>query len=210
MVKVVARSLKLLLAMALIAGAAAIGVLWHEGYRAYVVHTGSMTGTYDPGDLIIDKPMTDALHVGQVITFRHSAKATDVVTHRIVSFKNGAIQTKGDANPAPDVWNIPRSFVRGEVAASIPKGGFVVYFFRQPAGVAAAVTSVIALLLLYGLFFGPTAAVKDGARRADDHDVPADRDVDSLPPLAQAIERLRRGQSLGPPAFAGTPAARSL
>ena len=29
---------------------------WHAGYRVYIVHTGSMMPTYDPGDIVIDKP----------------------------------------------------------------------------------------------------------------------------------------------------------
>ena len=138
-----------------------------RGYRAYIVHTGSMNGTYNSGDLVIDKPFKGALHVGEVITFLHSGLSSDVVTHRIASLHDGTIQTKGDANPTKDAWNIRYGQVKGVVVASIPKGGFIVYFFKQPAGIAAAVTSVVALILLYGLFFsGPPAAKGHGSARA--------------------------------------------
>lgn len=139
-----------------ILGAAVVaGVLVHRaGYHAYIIHTGSMTGTYNTGDLVIDRPVTSPIRVGQVITFRHSGLSTDLVTHRVVGLHNGTIQTKGDANQVKDTWNIRPEQVRGVVTACIPQAGYVAYFFKQPAGDAAAVAAVLALILLYGLFFG--------------------------------------------------------
>ena len=135
---------------------AAIGVhLYREGYRAYIVHTGSMTGTYNEGALVIDKPVTAPIKVGEVITFLHSGLSSDVVTHRVINLDGGTIQTKGDANPTPDTWHIRHNQVKGVVTASIPDGGYVAYFFKQRAGDAAAMTTVIALVLLWGLFFAP-------------------------------------------------------
>lgn len=129
--------------------------LWHHGYRAYIIHTGSMTGSYDSGDFVIDRPVPDHLHVGAAITFAHSGSG-EIVTHRIVSMSSAGIRTKGDANPTPDAWTISPSQVKGVVATSIPRAGYVAYFFKQPAGDAAAMTGILALILLYGLFFAPT------------------------------------------------------
>ncbi len=39
--------------------------LWHSGYRAYVVHTGSMSPTYKPGSLVIDKPAKGGYRPGR-------------------------------------------------------------------------------------------------------------------------------------------------
>ena len=78
---------------------------WHSGYRAYVIHTGSMESTLMPGDLIIDRPVTGELQPGEIITFRHSA-GPDLVTHRITDITAAGIHTKGDANRSADVWLI--------------------------------------------------------------------------------------------------------
>ena len=67
--------------IAVMVGIAGAGVwLWHSGYRAYVVHTGSMSPNYKPGSLVIDGPAKGNYHPGEVITFRHSA-LTDRCRH---------------------------------------------------------------------------------------------------------------------------------
>jgi signal peptidase len=143
--------------IAVIVGIGATGAwLWHSGYRAYVVHTGSMSPTYKPGALVIDKPAKDGYRPGQVITFHHSAQTTDVVTHRITDITStGLIHTKGDANRTADVWDIRPDQVRGTVVAGVPFGGFVVVYLQQPAGIASAILALMALILLWGLWFPP-------------------------------------------------------
>lgn len=160
----IARRIVTGLVLAILLAAVAAGFqLYRAGYRAYIVHTGSMTGTYDSGDLIIDKPITGPLRVGEVITFYHSGLSSDVVTHRVYSLKHGTIQTKGDANNTPDTWNIRHDQVVGAVTASLPKMGYVAYFLKQPAGDAAVVTGLLAVLLLWGLFFPSASRQLDGA-----------------------------------------------
>jgi signal peptidase I len=163
----IARRICLATIIAVIVGIGATGAwLWHSGYRAYVVHTGSMSPTYKPGALVIDKPADDGYRPGQVITFRHSAQTTDVVTHRITDITStGLIHTKGDANRSADVWDIRPDQVRGTVVAGIPFAGFLVVYLQQPAGVASVIAALLALMLLWGLWFaeGPsfmTAAEK--------------------------------------------------
>ena len=122
----IARRVCLATIIAVIVGIGATGAwLWHSGYRAYVVHTGSMSPTYKPGSLVIDRPARGNYHPGEVITFRHSAQTTDVVTHRITDITStGLIHTKGDANATADVWDIRPDQVRGTVVAGIPFAGF--------------------------------------------------------------------------------------
>ncbi len=128
--------------------------LWQSGYRAYIVHTGSMSPTYKPGSLVIDGPAKGKYHPGEVITFRHSSYTTDVVTHRITDITStGLIHTKGDANRTADVWNIRPDQVRGTVLGGIPLAGYVVVYLQHPAGVASVVTALIAIMLLWGLWF---------------------------------------------------------
>ncbi len=84
------------------------------GYHRYIILTGSMTGTYDAGSLVFDKPVpTTSLKVGDPITYAPPPGASPnhkLVTHRIYKIIADAqraarvFQTKGDANPAPDAW----------------------------------------------------------------------------------------------------------
>ena len=140
-------------ALGLAVGAA---TAWHDGYRVYEVRTGSMTPTYPTGALVVDAPASDgAPTVGDVITFRVS---TGLVTHRVSSISAAGYATKGDANPTPDAWTIPRGDVVGHVVAGLAGGGYVLVFFQQPTGAVTVVTALLALSLLWGLFFPAEAA----------------------------------------------------
>jgi signal peptidase len=93
---------------------AAIGVLapslW--GWQRYAIVSGSMTGTYDRGSLVLADvvPVAD-LRVGDVITYQppRGAGPDHLITHRIAWMgRDGAgkrvFRTKGDANPVADPW----------------------------------------------------------------------------------------------------------
>lgn len=128
---------------------------WQQGYRAYVIHTGSMTPTLVPGDLIIDQPAAGhRLQPGDVVTFRHSA-GPDLVTHRITSVADAGIHTKGDGNRTADVWTISPHMVRGVEQVRLPGLGYVAVYLKQPTGIASLATSFIGLFLLWRLFFPP-------------------------------------------------------
>ena len=129
-----------------------VAVLWQSGYRAYILHTNSMSPALKSGDLVIDRP-AHAVHAGEVITFRHSGLSTDVVTHRVTDVTAGVIHTKGDGNPTADSWDIRPNQVRGVMALHLPRAGYVVVFLRQPTGVASVVTGTLALTILWSLFF---------------------------------------------------------
>jgi signal peptidase len=147
----------LLAAAALVLGAVAStgASLWMQGYHLYVVHTGSMTPTYRPGDLIVDRPDHAPVRPGEVITFRHSDLTTDVVTHRVVDVTAaGEVHTKGDANATPDAWTIRPGQVQGRVAFGVPWLGFLAVYLQQPAGVGSVATMAASVMLLWGLFFG--------------------------------------------------------
>jgi signal peptidase len=104
------------------------------GWQRYVIVSGSMTGTYDRGSLVLDDvvPVT-SLKVGDVITYRPPAGAgpTGLVTHRIASMtpdRSGGMtfRTKGDANASADPWkfSLPKG-KQARVRAGIPYAGFV-------------------------------------------------------------------------------------
>lgn len=158
--------------VAVVAAAATVVVaagawLYHDGYRAYVLRTGSMAPTYPPGSLVIDRPGIGGLRVGDVITFDKRELGEKVVTHRVVAIApNGAISTKGDANRTPDVWTIAPGQVRGTVTFGVKRLGFLLVFLRQPSGIASLVLAMIGLVLLWGLFFPAAGEPLPAPRRA--------------------------------------------
>lgn len=82
------------------------------GHDVYVITTGSMAGTIDPGALVIAERVPVAqLSVGDVITFvpPPGSGVDHLVTHRITAIGADAAgatsyTTKGDANPGIDPW----------------------------------------------------------------------------------------------------------
>ncbi|MEP9363446.1 signal peptidase I [Nocardioides sp. CN2-186] len=109
------------------------------GYRTATMLTGSMTGTIDPGDVIVSVPIPTAqLAVGDVITFHAPVPDQHVETHRVVAVRHTAdgrtiMRTQGDANPAPDPW---RATVRDDTVWRtvhvVPMVGNVVRALRTP------------------------------------------------------------------------------
>ena len=105
------------------------------GWQRYVIVSGSMTGTYDRGSLVIDDvvPVAD-LKVGDVITYTppDGAGPDGLVTHRIAEISRDKVgrrvyRTKGDFNKSADPW----TFTLGQesqarVHFGIPYLGFAV------------------------------------------------------------------------------------
>lgn len=153
----------LLLAAGLLFGAIlALSALM--GWQRYVIVSGSMTGTYDRGSLVLDEVVpVAALKVGDVITYRPpSGSGPDgLVTHRIVSIAadgggRRVFRTKGDANRAADPWTFTLQQGRqARVKLGIPYAGFAVAALSRRdlrmlvVGVPAA---LIALVSLAGLW----------------------------------------------------------
>lgn len=114
-------------ALLLLSGAAAI-VSLH--LSAHVVLTGSMRGTFDPGALVLARPVpVQSIRPGDVIVFTPPGHSTPY-THRVrtVTGSPGApvITTQGDANPAPDPWHARLAGPRvGRVVLALPGLGRV-------------------------------------------------------------------------------------
>jgi signal peptidase len=133
------------------------------GWERYVIVSGSMTGAYDRGSLVLDEVVpVAALRVGDVITYRPppGAGPDGLVTHRIhaIDERGGerSFRTKGDANAAPDPWTFNlREGRQARVRAGIPYAGFAVAALSRRdlrmllVGVPAA---LIALTSLAGLW----------------------------------------------------------
>ena len=139
----------LLTVMLLAVGGAAVA--WTQGYRVYAIQTGSMSPAFPTGSLIIDAPpLTHQPSPGEVITF---GAGPGLVTHRVVESSPVGLRTKGDANATDDPWTIPHQGVVGRVVAVVPRLGYVLVFFKQPAGAAAVMGGLLSMILLWQLFF---------------------------------------------------------
>ncbi len=99
------------------------------GATPYTVLTGSMRPHLPPGTLVVVRPVAfEDLHLGSVITYQLRSGEPEVVTHRVVAVRTSLrgeveLQTRGDANGAPDeVWVRPEQ-VRGELWYAVPHLG---------------------------------------------------------------------------------------
>lgn len=127
-------------------------------YRTLSVLSGSMRPTFDPGDVIVTKPVPlSEVRKGDIITYRIPEDDRRVVTHRVVSIKrtdgaNPVIVTKGDANGSVDPW---KAQLQGSTAwvmqGRVPKAGYAIHMLRgqglQIASIGALV--IFALLALW-------------------------------------------------------------
>lgn len=95
------------------------------------VLTGSMRPSFAPGDAVITRPIpVRSVRPGMVILATPEGQTTPFA-HRVVAVERAGghvlVQTRGDANPAPDSWRdvyAPTSTV-SEVVGTVPKLGFL-------------------------------------------------------------------------------------
>ena len=79
------------------------------------VITASMVPTIPVGSLVVTEQVSaSSLSVGNVLVFTKPSNVSEVIVHRIVSITRAGdgsilVQTKGDANHAPDPWLIKQS-----------------------------------------------------------------------------------------------------
>jgi|GEM_PF-7039752 len=132
------------------------------GHPILEVASGSMTPTFDAGDLILDNPVSlsaaEHLHRGEVITFRSTAftqgGAPILITHRIHKAIPGTspagvrYQTKGDANNVVDAGLVaPAAIVGIYQGIRVPDGAYVLSALHQP-------TTFVVLAVLLVVFLG--------------------------------------------------------
>lgn len=121
------------------------------GYKPVVVLTGSMEPTYPVGSVIYYKSTPYAqIAVGDVITFRVTDDAKNVVTHRVFQKGAGAqtFITKGDANATPDVNPIPYSNVQGRVIGyKVPVAGHFIQYIQNYFVIGAILLILLAKII---------------------------------------------------------------
>jgi hypothetical protein len=89
-------------------------VFYLAGGRWFVVKTPSM-GEYAPVGTLVLSSVAQLTHLrtGMTILFHPPSAPGETYFHRIYSITNGAISTKGDANPGPDPWRLDAREVIG-------------------------------------------------------------------------------------------------
>jgi signal peptidase I len=113
------------------------------GGTALVLRGPSMEPALRTGELVAVMPIdAAAVHVGDVVSLRPAEGA--IITHRVSRLVDRPgdprgerwLETKGDANPAPDPAIIPASTLIGRVAWSVPLAGYALAVITAPVGLA--------------------------------------------------------------------------
>ncbi len=131
------------------------------GHPLLAVATGSMSPTFNPGDLILDSPVSATvsrqLRKGEVVTFQSPVYTLHgqpiLITHRIqavIRSSSGGLvgyRTKGDANNVSDPGVVePGAIVGLYQGWRIPDGAYALNALHRPAAfVVLAVVLVIVL-----------------------------------------------------------------
>ena len=114
----------------------------------YIVLSGSMAPFIQTGSLcVVDTKVSfDEIVVGDIIAFETGNGS--LVTHRAVSFHEGLIETKGDANAVTDGYTTSKANFRGRTLYSVPYLGYVLSWLQTGRGKVLAVTGVVMIALL--------------------------------------------------------------
>jgi signal peptidase I len=125
------------------------------GWERYAIVSGSMSGTYDRGSLVLaDVVPVEELKVGDVITYRPppGAGPDHLITHRIAWIGRDAsgarsFRTKGDANPVADPWTFRLGDpTQARVRVGVPYAGHLLTALDR-RGVRMVVIALPALLI---------------------------------------------------------------
>lgn len=110
---------------------AVIGLPAIAGGTALTVLTQSMEPRLPPGTLVIVHPVaTDAIRIGDVLTYQIASGRPEVVSHRIIAIARSTsgettFTTQGDNNDEPDANPVTVAQVKGVVWYSVPWIGYL-------------------------------------------------------------------------------------
>ncbi|MFJ4036497.1 S24/S26 family peptidase [Microbacterium sp. NPDC090007] len=173
------------LTLALLCWAAAPAVL---GWSPTTVMTASMTPSIDVGDVVVARPVPhEDLVPGRVVLADDPDRPDRLRLHRVAELRpDGALITKGDANPRADSSALRPDAVRGVGVLCVPWVGLPIVWLRSGA--------LVPLALTVALF---AACVVLALRRGDD-DVADDEDGDAGSPAAGGPVRARSSRRRAP------------
>jgi signal peptidase len=142
------------------------------GDHSYVLRTGSMSPTIDPGDVEVVQPIGPlAAKVGDIVAFRDPQWQGRLVSHRVRAAwrVRGRVNfiTQGDANTGREHWSVPADGTIGRVIYRVPKLGYVVAWLGTPEG-RVGVIVLPAVLLMASLLARLWRRQPDGAEAPDE------------------------------------------
>ena len=158
--------------LSLTASSSQDGIPSLSGTAFLTVSSDSMKGTFDKGDLILVKKLTDEgrqnLKVDDVITYRADLDGNgteELNTHRIIEVlyhsdgKLNGYRTKGDNNVLDDSDPVMWQFVIGkwnkntpDDGVAIPFVGGVISFIQKPTGFLVAIVLPLVIFFLYEVY----------------------------------------------------------
>lgn len=111
-------------------------------YETFIVRSGSMAPSIQTGSIVVVQPLQPRdVQVGDVITYRRPEEPDITITHRVIAVQPATsptvapiFTTKGDANDAPDPWEVQLQGTAWRVTFSMPIAGYLFAFTQQPAG----------------------------------------------------------------------------
>ncbi len=96
------------------------------GGRLLVMETPSMCPRVCVGALVGERPLAGPLHVGELISFHPPGDDAETYTHEVARIlPDGAIETRGIADPGHDPWLIERSDIVGKVDFTVWELGWL-------------------------------------------------------------------------------------
>ncbi len=110
------------------------------GYGVATVLSGSMEPRLSIDDLVVIR-QTDTVQPGDIVVYQDGGS---LVIHRVMKVDGDTVQTKGDANNAPDA-PITMDAVKGVLLWDVPGVGAAVRLFRQPVVIAALLAAMVIL-----------------------------------------------------------------
>ncbi|MCL4360185.1 signal peptidase I [Patescibacteria group bacterium] len=141
----------IIIGVVLIAGLAASSAFRIPGsLKLYVVLTGSMEPAIQTGSLVAVRP-EKTYRKGDIITFKSQNQPTQMLSHRIYEVRTTSpptFITKGDANSAPDLPQVPQSQVAGKVILALPYAGYPVHFAKTREGLIILII-IPAVIIVY-------------------------------------------------------------
>jgi len=126
-------------------------------YQALVVRSGSMSPAIPTGSIVFyQKESADNVKVGDVIVFQKPGDSSEKVTHRVYRISTGPTGryfiTKGDANGAPDDWQVPAVGTGWVASFHVPTVGYVLAGLESTLGRLLLLVIPAALLGLITLY----------------------------------------------------------
>lgn len=156
------------------------------GYRYYTVLTGSMSPTYNVGDMIfVQLKEGKDINIGDVITFNPSQDSDAYLTHRVTekieNYEGSGVtcfRTQGDANNAQDSFLIDENRVIGTVNFGVPMIGYVVRFVQLRWYLILPIVIMIAVFfqLLKRYFLMDKAEETEGDAAAEAKETDAEKE----------------------------------